>query len=383
MSGPSRSKKPQSAIKEFDSSTLRWLQQRFSQIVVAPSFAAVLIFVYGFILWNGYISVSESRMLPDYDFAGLAQYERLWAMPRWHAALSNMFVFGRLYIFFSLAIGVLLAIFLDQRIRLEGTLRTIFLYPMALSFIVTGTVWKWLLNPGVGVQKFVQDLGFSTFTFDWIIDREMVVYTLVIAAVWQSSGFVMAPFFAGWLRGQDLNLRPSGYEAGGLDNVGPIWPSWCTQIAHARHLPIEYLKLVVQSIMGAIEKVWSILVKVVPASLFQVDPSNPHFPYFSEIRQWLEIGSLAFDKLRPEATGRLCEAGLPIEKTSPITGHNDWKMLRRDTSQIRKTHIKVNRNINRLSWPTSSSRCSRASGSMRGVSSPITDVALCMASGFS
>ena len=174
--------------------------------MVAPSFLAILVVVYGFILWTGYISVSESRMLPNYDFAGLDQYERLWSMPRWYIALNNMFIFGGLYILFSLLVGIALAIFLDQRIRAEGVLRNIFLYPMALSFIVTGTAWKWILNLGLGLQQFMRDLLFETFTFDWITDRDMVVYTRVIAAVWQASGFVMALFLAA-LRGVDQDCE--------------------------------------------------------------------------------------------------------------------------------------------------------------------------------
>ena len=103
--------------------------------------------------------------------------------------------------------------FLDQRIRIEGAIRTIYLYPMALSFIVTGTAWKWILNPGLGVERFMHELGFNSFTFDWIINRDMAVYTLVIAAVWQSSGFVMALFLAG-LRNVDQEIVKAAYLDG-------------------------------------------------------------------------------------------------------------------------------------------------------------------------
>lgn len=233
-----------------------FLQSRLSQIVVAPSFLAVLIVVYGFILWTGYISVSNSRMLPSYEFAGLTQYAKLWSMPRWYVALENMFIFGGLYIFLSLVIGIILAILLDQKIRAEGALRTIFLYPMALSFIVTGTAWKWILNPGIGLQQFVRDLGFESFTFDWITDRDMVVYTLVIAAVWQASGFVMALFLAA-LRGVDEDIVKAAYLDGASMPriyttiiIPSIKPVFLSAIVILSHLAIKSYDLVVAMTAG-------------------------------------------------------------------------------------------------------------------------------------
>jgi glucose/mannose transport system permease protein len=94
----------------------------------------------------------------------------------------------------------LLAILLDQRIRIEGAIRTIYLYPMALSFIVTGTAWKWILNPGLGIERVVQQAGFESFKFRLARQPEMAIYTVVIAGVWQSSGYVMALFLAGLAR---------------------------------------------------------------------------------------------------------------------------------------------------------------------------------------
>ena len=184
------------------------------RLVVAPTFLAMVVFIYGYIAWTGALSLTGSRFLPSYDFIGLAQYEKLFANDRWLVACTNLLLFGGLFIVLCIAIGVLLAIFLDQRIRQEGALRTIYLYPMALSFIVTGTAWRWMLDPGLGLQKLLQDLGFTTFRFDWIVDPEMAIYTLVIAAVWQSSGFVMAMFLAG-LRGVD----PSIMQAAQLDGA--------------------------------------------------------------------------------------------------------------------------------------------------------------------
>ncbi|WP_022954173.1 carbohydrate ABC transporter permease [Leucothrix mucor] len=175
------------------------------KLVVAPTFVAALIFIYGFVLWNAWLSFSSSRMLPKYDWAGFTQYEKLFANDRWWVAAENLLIFGVLFIVICLVLGLFLAIFLDQKIRAEGAIRTIYLYPMALSFIVTGTAWKWILNPDLGIQRMVREMGFENFSFDWLVNTDMAIYTVVIAGVWQSSGFVMALCLAG-LRGVDENI---------------------------------------------------------------------------------------------------------------------------------------------------------------------------------
>ena len=174
-----------------------WLKKNLPKIVVAPSFAVVLWFVYGFIGWTFYISLTKSKLLPNYEFWGIHQYVRLWQMPRWHIAVENLFIFTTLFIILCIFIGVILSIFLDQKIRSEGVIKTIYLYPMALSFIVTGTAWKWILNPTMGIEKFAHQIGFENFQFDWLVTPGMSIYTIVIAGVWQSSGFIMAIFLAG------------------------------------------------------------------------------------------------------------------------------------------------------------------------------------------
>ena len=132
----------------------------------------------------------------------MQNYQRLFGLRAWGIAVNNLLIFGSLYIVISCALGLMLAILLDQKIRAEGFIRTIYLYPMALSFIVTGTAWKWFLDPGIGLQAVVRSWGWESFTFEWIKDSDMAIYTIVIAAVWQTSGFVMAMFLAG-LRGID------------------------------------------------------------------------------------------------------------------------------------------------------------------------------------
>ncbi|MGQ9371014.1 carbohydrate ABC transporter permease [Azospirillum sp. ST 5-10] len=227
------------------------LQRHMSKLVLAPSCAAILLFVYGFVLWTTWISFTPSRLLPVYEFAGFDAYVRLWQMARWHVAMTNLVVFGGLFVLVSLAVGVLLAALLDQRVRAEGVLRTIYLYPMALSFIVTGTAWKWMLNPTIGIQRFVRDLGFESFTLDWIVRQDMAVYALVIAAVWQGSGFVMALFLAA-MRGVDEEIVKAARLDGAsvariywgivLPSIRPVFFSAVVILAH---LAVKSFDLVV------------------------------------------------------------------------------------------------------------------------------------------
>jgi glucose/mannose transport system permease protein len=175
------------------------------KLVVAPSFVLALFFIYGLIAWNGYLSLSASRLLPNYEFAGFEQYVNLFESERFRVALKNMAIFGGLFIGGAMALGLFLAILLDQKIRAEGVLRTIYLYPMAISFIVTGTAWKWMLNPGLGLEHLMHQWGFTAFSFDWLVNPDKAIYCVAIAGVWQSAGFVMALFLAG-LRGIDESI---------------------------------------------------------------------------------------------------------------------------------------------------------------------------------
>ncbi len=181
------------------------LQTWLPKLVLSPSLAMVLIFVYGFILFTVYLSFTDSRILPSYGWVGWENYNKLWRLSHWEISLKNLGIYASLYIAICTAIGLTLAIFLDQKIRGEGILRPIYLYPMALSFIVTGTAWKWFLDPGIGLEHTMHLWGWESFEFGWIKDRNLAIYTLVLAAVWQSSGFVMAMFLAG-LRGIDSEI---------------------------------------------------------------------------------------------------------------------------------------------------------------------------------
>lgn len=229
----------------------KWLEDHLPKIVLAPSFFAVLVFVYGFIGWTAWVSLTRSRLLPKYDIVGFIQYERLLASPRWDTAITNLFIFGVLFILISMAMGLVLAILLDQKIRTEGAIRTVYLYPMALSLIVTGTAWKWILNPGLGIEALVQGWGFEDFKFDWLVNPNMAIYTVVIAGVWQASGFVMALFLAG-LRSVDVEIIKAAqvdgiptwrvYSAIIIPSMAPIFLSAFIVLAH---LAIKSFDLVV------------------------------------------------------------------------------------------------------------------------------------------
>ncbi|WP_295807424.1 carbohydrate ABC transporter permease [uncultured Nitratireductor sp.] len=193
------------------------LQEIIPRLVLSPSMALILIFVYAFILYTFFLSMTDSRMLPSYGFVGFENYEKLWNLRHWWRALTNLAIFGTLYIVICSVLGLFLAILLDQKIRGEGFLRPIYLYPMALSFIVTGTAWKWFLDPGIGLENTMHQWGWAGFEFAWIKDRTLAIYTVVIAAVWQSSGFVMAMFLAG-LRGVDSEIIKAA-QMDGASNV--------------------------------------------------------------------------------------------------------------------------------------------------------------------
>ena len=193
----------------------KWLPR----LVLTPSMVMVLVGVYLFMVWTGWISLSSSRMVPHYDFVGLEQYIRLWSTPRWHTAVINLFLFSFLFLVITVGTGLIIAILLDQNIRAEGALRAVYLYPMSLSFIVTGTAWKWILNPDLGIEKVVRSLGWESFVFDWITRPNFAIYTIVIAAVWQSSGFAMAIFLAG-LRGIDNSvIKAAQIEGASLPKI--------------------------------------------------------------------------------------------------------------------------------------------------------------------
>lgn len=227
------------------------IQDWLPKIVLAPSFAVTLLFVYGFILFTVFLSFTGSKMLPNYTLVGWENYRKLWALENWHIAIVNIGIFASLYIVICTVLGLMLAIFLDQKIRGEGVLRPIYLYPMALSFIVTGTAWKWFLDPGIGLEHVMHLWGWESFSFTWIKDSEMAIYTIVIAAVWQTSGFVMAMFLAG-LRGIDNEILKAAQIDGASSFqlyrrivIPMLRPAFLSSFVILSHLAIKSYDLVI------------------------------------------------------------------------------------------------------------------------------------------
>ena len=191
-----------------------------SKIAAVPmAFTAFGIFIMA-TLWTVYHSFTNSRALPKSEFIGLGQYERLWSSDRWYISIENLAIFGVGSLVFSLIVGFILAALLDQKTRFENTFRTIFLYPFALSFIITGLVWQWILNPDHGVEKIVRSLGFDNFVFDPLYNADIVMYGVLIAGLWQGTGFIMCLMLAG-LRGIDQEI----WKASRVDGI-PMWKTY-------------------------------------------------------------------------------------------------------------------------------------------------------------
>ena len=235
---------------------LEWLDVVYPRLALTPTVLASLVFVYGFILWTGYISFTNSRLLPTYELIGVTQYVKLFENERWWVAATNLGIFGSLFIGFCIVLGIYLAILLDQRIRGEDVFRTIFLYPMALSFIVSGTAWQWILRPGLGLEKLVRDLGFASFTFDWLVNPKMAIYTVVIAGVWQSTGFVMALFLAGFRSIDDDIIKAAYVDGASLPTIylriviPSMRPVFLSAIIILAHIAIKSFDLVVALTRG-------------------------------------------------------------------------------------------------------------------------------------
>ncbi|MDB5553289.1 MAG: sugar transporter permease [Rhizobium sp.] len=191
-----------------------------SKIASIPMILTALVIFLGGTLWTITYSFTNSKLLPRLKFVGLDQYDRLWDAPRWVISIQNLAIYGILMLIFSLVIGFVLAALMDQKIRFENTFRTIFLYPFALSFIVTGLVWQWVLNPEYGIQSIVRTLGWTSFDFDPLYNSDIVIYGITIAALWQGTGLVMCLLLAG-LRGIDEDI----WKASRIDGI-PMWKTY-------------------------------------------------------------------------------------------------------------------------------------------------------------
>lgn len=198
----------------------QFLRNLSAKIAAIPMIVTALAVFVGGTGWTVYYSFTKSKLLPKNTWAGLDQYERLWSTNRWIVSIENLAIYGVGMLVFSFVIGFLLACLMDQKIRFENTFRTIILYPFALSFIVTGLIWQWLLNPDFGIQNVVRDLGWESFTFDPLYNPDIAIYGVMLAALWQGTGLVMVLMLAG-LRGIDEDI----WKAARIDGI-PAWKTY-------------------------------------------------------------------------------------------------------------------------------------------------------------
>jgi glucose/mannose transport system permease protein len=197
-----------------------FLRNLAAKIAATPMVLTVLVVFVGCTLWTVFYSFTSSKLLPNNTFIGFDQYERLFQTNRWNTSVVNLLILGSLSLVLTMGLGLLLAILMDQKIRFESAFRTIMLYPFALSFIVTGLVWQWIMNPTLGLQSTVRGLGWESFTFDWLNNTKMVLYAILIANLWQGVGFVMVLMLAG-LRSVDDEI----WKAARVDGI-PTWQTY-------------------------------------------------------------------------------------------------------------------------------------------------------------
>ena len=191
-----------------------------AKIAALPMIFTTLVVFVGGTLWTVFYSFTDSKLLPRERFVGFDQYERLWGSSLWVTSIQNIMFFGAMSLVFTIVMGFVLAALMDQKIRFEDTFRTIMLYPFAMSFVVTGLVWQWILNPDLGIQHVVREMGWTTFNFDPMNNPDTVLYGLLIAGLWQGTGFTMVLMLSG-LRGIDEDI----WKAVKVDGI-PTWKAY-------------------------------------------------------------------------------------------------------------------------------------------------------------
>lgn len=189
-------------------------------LTLLPTWAVVVFLFVGTMIWSIVLSFTSSHLFPTYEFVGFQQYAELFHTERWIIAIKNLVILATLFITGSLVIGFILAAAIDRSVRFEDTFRTVFLFPYAMSYVVVGLVWQWLLNPDLGIQNVIHKLGFTGINFDWTTRTDMAIYAIVIAALWHSAGLVMILMLAG-LRGIDQEQ----WRAARIDGI-PIWRTY-------------------------------------------------------------------------------------------------------------------------------------------------------------
>ena len=191
-----------------------------AKIAAIPMILTASVVFLGGTAWTVFYSFTGSKLLPKLKWVGVSQYERLWNTKRWIVSIENLAIYGICMLILSFVIGFLLAALMDQKIRFENTFRTIILYPFALSFIVTGLVWQWVLNPEFGIQGIVRNFGWESFAFDPLYNPDIAIFGVMLAALWQGSGLVMVLMLAG-LRGIDQEI----WKAAKIDGI-PAWKTY-------------------------------------------------------------------------------------------------------------------------------------------------------------
>jgi glucose/mannose transport system permease protein len=184
-----------------------------STLMLAPAASATFVCFFLFVAWTFYISLTRSRLLPDYGFAGWGQYRRLFANAHWWAAAENLILYAVSVVAGCVVLGYLLAILIDRGVRWQPLYRAIFLLPLSISFVVTGLIWRWLLDPGLGIQQAVQHIGWESFAFDWLVRSDRAIYTIAIASIWQHVGTTTVLLLAG-MHGLDPNVWKSAQVDG-------------------------------------------------------------------------------------------------------------------------------------------------------------------------
>ncbi|WP_375228701.1 carbohydrate ABC transporter permease [Roseobacter sp. S98] len=192
-----------------------------AKIASIPMIVTALFVFVGGTAWTIVYSFTGSGLLPRLKWVGFDQYERLWSTKKWLVAIENLAIYGVCMLVLVFVIGFVLAALIDQKIRFENTIRTVILYPYALSFVVTGLVWQWILNPEFGVESIVRGMGWESFNFDPLYNAQIAIFGVLIAGLWQGSGLVMVLMLAG-LRGIDQEV----WKAARVDGI----PSWKTYI---------------------------------------------------------------------------------------------------------------------------------------------------------
>ncbi len=199
-------------------------RNKSAKIAAIPMIVTALFVFVGGTAWTIVYSFTKSGLLPRLKWVGLQQYERLWDTKKWLVSIENLFIYGLCMLILMFVIGFILAALIDQKVRLESVFRTVILYPYALSFVVTGLIWQWILNPSFGVQGIVRDLGWASFTFDPLYNPDIAIFGVLIAGLWQGSGLVMVLMLAG-LRGIDEDV----WKATRVDGI-PTWKTYVVVI---------------------------------------------------------------------------------------------------------------------------------------------------------